>query len=215
MGRRLLCTAALAASLVTSTGAQSEDPRAILIQAMNEFRAGRVAESLNGFDRVAKLSPQSAPELWQRGIALYYLGRYKECRRQFETHRTVNPADVENAAWHYLCIARDEGPQRARAALLPVGQDNRVPMREVYQMFRGEMSVESVLVAAGSDPLARFYAALYVGLYQEANNNGNASFYIADAANERYASVGGYMHSVAKVHMQVRKWTPPTLPSKK
>jgi lipoprotein NlpI len=198
----------LAAVALLSDGAraQTENPRAILNQAMADFRAGRVAESVTGFDRVAQLAPQSAPELWQRGIALYYLGRYKDCRRQFESHRTVNPADVENAAWHYLCVARDENPQRARAALLPVGPDSRVPMREIYQMFRGDISTESVLVAAGNEPLGRFYAALYVGLYHEANNVGRASFYIADAADDKYAAVAGYMHSVAKVHMQVRRW---------
>jgi tetratricopeptide (TPR) repeat protein len=206
--RAFLLLAALTV-MAAAPAAQTANPRAILNQAMDDFIAGRVAESLAGFDRVAQLSPQSAPELWQRGIALYYLGRYKECRRQFESHLTVNPADVENAAWHYLCVARDEGPAKARAALLPVGRDNRAPMREVYQMFRGDISVESVLVAAGTDPLAKFYAALYVGLYHEANNNERASFYIADAADDRYASVGGYMHAVARVHMQVRKWTPP------
>ena len=116
--RAVLLLAALIA-MAAAPAAQTADPRAILIQAMDDFRAGRVAESVAGFDRVAQLSPQAAPELWQRGIALYYLGRYKECRRQFESHRTVNPADVENAAWHYLCVARDEGPAKARATPTP------------------------------------------------------------------------------------------------
>jgi len=71
------------------------------------------------------------------GIALYYAGRFKDCRAQFESHRTVNPDDVENAAWHFLCVARAESVTSARAALLPVGPDPRVPMRQIYQMFRG------------------------------------------------------------------------------
>ena len=89
------------------------------------------------FDDLARLAPDEAPYLWQRGIAQYYAGRFRECRAQFESHRTVNPDDVENAAWHFLCVARGESVAAARAALLPVGPDARVPMREIYQMFRG------------------------------------------------------------------------------
>jgi len=102
-----------------------------LDRAIAHFQAGRVAESAAEFDNVVKLAPDYAPQLWQRGIALYYAGRFRDCRAQFESHRTVNPDDVENAAWHFLCVARAESVERARAALLPVGPDSRVPMREV------------------------------------------------------------------------------------
>ena len=80
------------------------------------------------FDVLAKLIPDEAPQLWQRGIALYYAGRFADCRRQFESHRTVNPDDVENAAWHFLCVARERDAGTGTAALLPVGPDARVPM---------------------------------------------------------------------------------------
>ena len=207
-GRGLLIAVLSGALLTGSVIAQRPggNAQAIFERAIADFRAGRVAESVTGFDRVAQLAPNVAPELWQRGIALYYVGRYRDCRAQFESHRTVNPADVENAVWHFLCVARAESPERARAALLPVGPDSRVPMREIYRMFRGEIGPESVLVAADNEPLARFYAALYVGLYHEAHGIGRARFYIADAADERYASVAGYMNTVAKVHMRVRGW---------
>src|SRR4029078_7815766 len=94
----------------------------------------------------------------RRGIALYYAGRYADCRRQFESHRSVNPDDVENAAWHFLCVARAASPEKARAALLPVGPDARVPMREVYEMFRGALTPDRVLAAAGSRLDGQFYA---------------------------------------------------------
>ena len=123
------------------------------------------------FDKVAKLLPGYAPQLWQRGIALYYAGRYQDCRAQFESHRTVNPDDVENAAWHFLCVARAESPARAKAALLPVGADSRVPMRQIYQMFKGEMRPEQMLASAGATPEGQFYAHLYAGLYFEATGN--------------------------------------------
>jgi lipoprotein NlpI len=185
-------------------GAQllAQDPRTIMNQAVADFQKGRFSESAAGFDRLAKLIPDEAPELWQRGIALYYAGRYNDCRRQFESHRTVNPNDVENAAWHFLCVARAESPQKARAALLPVGPDSRVPMRQVYQMFRGDLTPEDVLAAAGDEPDSQFFAHLYLGLYFEAiGRKDRALEHIKTAAADRYVS-GGYMHMVAQVHLK-------------
>src|SRR5205085_7769296 len=129
--------------------------RDILERASADFQQGRVAQAVEGFDRIAKLAPGYAPQLWQRGIALYYAGRYKDCRAQFESHRTVNPADVENAAWHFLCVARQESPDKAQKALLPVGPDERVPMTQIYEMFQGKRKPENVLSAAGTRPSAQ------------------------------------------------------------
>jgi lipoprotein NlpI len=181
----------------------AERPRAVLDKAVADFRSGRVAESVEGFDNLIKLAPDAAPQLWQRGIALYFVGRYKDCRTQFELHRTVNPDDVENAAWHFLCVARGESPASAKSALLPVGPDSRVPMREIYEMFRGALTPEEVVRAAGARPDGQFYAQLYVGLYFEAlGNRSRALEHIKDAAQSRYAAVGGYMHDVAKIDLE-------------
>jgi lipoprotein NlpI len=189
----------VAASAFSVTAGQN--PQAIMNRAVAAFEKGRFAESATAFDEVAKAVPDQAPQLWQRGIALYYAGRYDDCRRQFESHRTVNPADVENAAWHFLCVARGESPAKARAALLPVGPDARVPMREVYQMFRGTLTPEQVFSAAGSQPAALFYAHLYVGLYFEAQGmTARALEHIKIAAGDRFEREGGYMHMVAQVH---------------
>jgi lipoprotein NlpI len=179
----------------------AENPRDLLDRAIEDFLAGRVAESVKGFDRVVTLAPDAAPQLWQRGIALYYVGRYEDCRKQFESHRIVNPNDVENPAWHFLCVAHQESPQKARAGLLPVGPDQRSPMREVYEMFRGAMSPEAVLTAAGQSLSARFYAELYVGLYYEATGNKTAGLtHLKVAASDQFANSGGYMHRVATLH---------------
>jgi lipoprotein NlpI len=182
-------------------GAQQPNLQVVFDRAVGDFLSGRVAESVAGFDALARMEPDHAPQLWQRGIALYYAGRYQDCRSQFESHRTVNPDDVENAAWHFLCVARAESPQRAKAALLPVGPDSRPPMRQIYEMFRGALTPEGVMAAAGSRPEAQFYAHLYIGLYAEAlGNTAVALEHITAAADGRYA-MGGYMHAVAKVHL--------------
>ena len=195
--------------LAAAVQAQSERPQAILDRAMADFKNSRLKESVAGFDRVAHLAPDYAPQLWQRGIALYYVGRYKDCRAQFESHRKVNPNDVENAAWHFLCVARAESPEKAKAALLPVGPDSRVPMAEIYQMFRGALAPEQVLAAAGPRLESQFCAHLYVGLYYEAlGNKERAREHITAAAQDRFAEAGDYMHVVARVHLGVRGTRP-------
>jgi len=204
-GRRTLFSVLAVASIaplaaVPPLQRPTESPQAVLERAIDDFLAGRVVESVVGFDRVVTLAPDAAPQLWQRGIALYYVGRYDDCRRQFESHRTVNPNDVENPAWHFLCVARADSPARAREALLPVGPDQRSPMREIYRMFKGELAPDAVL-AAGPDGAARFYAELYVGLYYDAiGNKAGALTHLKIAASDRFASAGGYMHRVARLH---------------
>jgi len=189
--------------LVGSSVAAAQSAREQLDRAMKDFVAGRIAESVAGFDRVARLDPASAPYLWQRGIALYYAGRYADCRDQFVSHRTVNPDDVENAAWHFLCVAKAESPAAARAAILPVGPDARVPMRQVYEMFRGTLTEAQVMAAAGADPSAQFFANLYAGLYLDATGNREgARKRISAAADPKFAAAGGYMHDVARVHLR-------------
>lgn len=191
---------------VLAAFAPAQGPREVMAKAVEDFRAGRVEQSAAGFDRLAKLIPDRAPELWQRGIAQYYAGRYRDCRDMFVSHRTVNPADVENAAWHFLCVARAESPEAARRQILPVGADARVPMREVYQMFQGRATAAQVLAAAGSDPSAQFFGRLYVGLYLEATGDRvRGRTQIEMAADDRYAQVGGYMHDVARVHVMLSR----------
>jgi lipoprotein NlpI len=201
----LLVVAAIAVALAGVVAAQAQglqDPNALLDAAIADFERGRIDESVAKFNQMVVVAPRAMPQLWQRGIALYYAGRYDDCRKQFEAHRTVNPDDVENAAWHFLCVARAESPARARAALLPVGPDARLPMREVLELFRGRMTTDQVMAAAGSSLSGQFYGHLYVGLYYEATgDNARARMALETAANERFRSAGGYMHMVARVHV--------------
>ena len=121
----------------------------------------------------------------------------------FESHRTVNPNDVENAAWHFLCVSGAESPAQARSRLLPVGIDRRVPMREIYEMFQGELTPSDVLRAGDGQLLSQFYAHLYVGLYFEAlGDEQGAVENIRMAAEDRYRG-GGYMHTVARIHLSL------------
>ena len=189
-----------AISVLTCQLALAQQPREVFDQAVSDFQSGRIEESVAGFDRLVKLAPEALPQLWQRGIALYYAGRFKDCREQFESHRTENPNDVENAAWHFLCVARGESPAKAKAALLPVGPESRMPKSQIYEMLRGALTVDQVLRAGGTQPDGQFYAELYSGLYLEALGNAEGALkHIRNAATDRYSG-SGYMHAVARVH---------------
>jgi lipoprotein NlpI len=71
-------------------------------------------------------------------------------------------------------------------------------------MFRGARSPDQVLAAAGDDPIARFYANLYIGLYHEALGNTDLALAHLDAAAESGPASGFYMHMVARVHVRLR-----------
>lgn len=173
------------------------------------FKAGDISGSIAAFDAAAALDDTLAPKLWQRGISHYYAGRLSDCINQFESHRTVNPQDVENSVWHFLCVAAMDGLDDARERLIPVDRDGRVPMAEVLALFGGSGSEAAVLRAAeqaadagmGSSPL--FYAHLYLGLYSEALGERAAS---ADHVRKAVAfrSPGNYMWQVARVHRALR-----------
>src|SRR6059058_6052557 len=92
---------------------------------VEQFKLGHIRESVAAFDRAVAMDPAEAPYNWQRGIALYYAGRYDDGRKQFELHQTVNGNDVENAAWRYLCMARAGSVEAARSDVLPIAQDHR------------------------------------------------------------------------------------------
>ena len=170
------------------------------------LRLGRIADSLDDFERAVALDSRHGPYLWQRGIALYYAGRFEECARQFEAHRSVNPADVENAAWHFACVARDRGIGPARGALLPVGDDARVPMSEVYELFASRADRSAVLAAADAAAphlraSARFYAHLYLGLHAEAEGRRDAAR--DEIAKAVESGIEGFMVDVARVHLRL------------
>jgi hypothetical protein len=77
-------------------------------------------------------------------------------------------------------------------------------MRQIYDMLRDSLSPQAVIAAAKADPEALFFAHLYVGLYYEATGNrARALEHITEAAAERYFTVGGYMHAVARVHLGI------------
>jgi lipoprotein NlpI len=172
------------------------------------FRQARIAESIADFDRQIELQPDQAADHWQRGIAYYYRGKYEKGARQFELHRTVNPQDVENAAWHFLCIIRTPtgSVDVARKKLISVSRDSRVPMAQIRQLYAGTITPQEVLrVGDSAGGAAKFYADLYVGLYFEALGQSEESLRLVTQAAENPAAQKSYMGDVARVHVILRK----------
>lgn len=172
------------------------------------LKLGEFDKAVADFDRVLEIRPQLKPEHWRRGIALYYTGDHKEGAKQFETHKEANPEDVENAAWHYLCNANVIGREKARAELIDVTKDTRVPMAEIQKLFAGKMEPGQVIKAAERLPMdsdagkeARFYAHLYVGLWYEAEGKGAEAKKHLTEAVEKY-EISHYMWDVGKAHLQ-------------
>jgi lipoprotein NlpI len=175
------------------------------LRGLEHFKLGHINDSIRDFDKYLEFVPKQAPHHWQRGIAYYYAGRYEDGRKQFELHQTVNPSDVENAVWHFLCVARVDGVEKARASLIPIKGDNRVPMAQIYDLFAGKTKPEQVFATAKAASKANdaiFYANLYVGLYYEAiGEKMRATEYITKAADDLHAN--HYMGDVARVHAEL------------
>ena len=182
--------------------------RVLHLRGEQNFREARVAESIADFDRQVQLQPDGAAEHWQRGIAYYYAGEYEKGARQFELHQTVNPQDVENAAWHFLCVAHAPkgSVEAARKKLIPVKRDSRVPMMQIQQLFAGTITPEEVLrIGEKAGGTAKFYADLYVGLYHEALDRDEESLRLITRAADNPTAKKSYMGDVARVHVILRK----------
>jgi len=175
------------------------------------FRLGKFDDAIADFDAAIRLEKPSAPHFWQRGIVCYYAKRFADGKKQFELHQTVNPHDVENAVWHFLCTARLSGLDDARASFIPITGDSRVPMAQVHSLFAGKARPEDVLKAAeAGDPKSAkrdgqlFYAHLYLGLYYEATGDVLKCREHIQKAVTQFPS-DSPMGDVARVHAQLLK----------
>ncbi|SRR6056297_531757 len=170
-----------------------------------ELRSGDCVSAVKHFEQAIAARPASEPYLWQYGIALYFVGRYADGRALFEKHRVVNPNDVENAAWHLLCAAKETNIGEARKILLPAPADRRPPMKQILTRLRGgdATEIEAAVTEFKDTPAhasARFYADLYLGLIADAEGRpAQARRYMQRAAA---TPATDYMADVARVYSQ-------------
>ncbi len=209
--KRLLIAAVTCLPLGSpACGAAEPTPQELFTDAIRLFFDAKPVESAHAFDQLVSGVPGAEPDLWLRGLALYYAERFEDGRKQFELHRIVNPNDVENPAWHFLCVAKVEGVEAARKKLLPVGKDPRVPMQEILDFYAGRGEPGAVLAAAeqGAGDTRRnqlCYAHLYLGLYYEAAGDAEkARTHMTQAAGP--FRMDHFMGRVAVMHAKLRGW---------
>jgi lipoprotein NlpI len=181
------------------------------------FRLANIDQCVKDFNKYVELSPGVASRQWERGIALYYAGEFQSGADQFKLYQTYHDNDVENSVWRYLCMARaDKDTEPARKAMLPIRNDRRVPMMQVYELYRGTIKPADVLKAieeagGSKEQIAgrTFYADLYLGLYYEANGKTKlARKHLDKAADPKLAESGhlnSYMWDVARIHVELLK----------
>ncbi|MDA1312488.1 MAG: tetratricopeptide repeat protein [Acidobacteria bacterium] len=171
------------------------------------FKMGRIEDSITDFDKEVTLDPAKQKNHWQRGLSYYYAKRYQEGADQFElAFKTVNPKDYENGIWHFLCRVRIDGIEKARSAVLNVAGDERVPMKEVYDLYRGIGTAEDVMRATeqGYPNAAElkdrlFYALFYVAAYEDVAGDGESALRRLNRAVSNF-EVAHYMWDVARIH---------------
>lgn len=170
------------------------------------FKLAKFKESVADFERVVELQPERRPHHWQLGISYYYTGQFKEGMELFESHQNVNSSDVENAVWHFLCVANHLGIEKAKKKLLPIPNDTRVPMMQIYALFGGKGTEEDVIkkahegsVLGGQRGRQIFYAYLYLGIYHEILKNEEKAYDYIRKAAQMYKE-NGYMGDVARSH---------------
>jgi tetratricopeptide (TPR) repeat protein len=117
--------------------------------AMNLLALGDAEAAVEACDAALELAPRLAAQLWQRGLALFFAGRYSEAAAQFELDVQDNSADVEEVVFHALSVAHDArrtaAPTSDFPRLLACGADVRGPtMEAIRRLFEGSIDPEGV-----------------------------------------------------------------------
>lgn len=185
---------------------EPKEPNLRQLRGSIHFKAGRFAESLADFDRFIEMEPKQAISHWQRGITCWYAGKFAEGEKQFADYQKYHDADVENAVWRCMCQAKASNLAAAQKDMLKVGPDGRVPMKEIYDLFKGTRKPEETIAAAEAIKANKeqrnqslFYAHLYVGIWHDLNGDSAKALEHLERATERHR-IGHYMWDVARVH---------------
>jgi len=169
------------------------------------LESGNFKESVECFDKVKQLNPQSSAFLWTRGIALFFVGKYKEGWNQFQEDMKENGSDYEEIFWRFLCMSMDEeiGFMEAQKQILSPKdkKDTRIPLSQLFDLYQGVGKEDIVLEAAKKSKTSEFYAYLYLCIFCLCKKEKDKSMeFIQKAVN---ISLDDFMYTIAN---HLSKW---------
>jgi lipoprotein NlpI len=157
--------------LITDAPSRAHHDRAEVL-----FRLGRFKESVVDYNKAAGFGrPHDEDSCWERGLAQYYAGDFRDGMEQFSRYHRVGASDIENGLWWFLCKAEDQGIAKARAEMLAYpGQVRAQPFPALLALYLDEGSAEAVLDQATRGTMSErqrtynlFNAHYYLAKYYE------------------------------------------------
>jgi len=139
------------------------------------FRLGRFEDSLKDYHKAVEHGwPHDDDSCWERGLAQYYVGEFKNGAEQFARYHRVGALDIENGIWRFLCIAEEHGIEKARETMFEYTRKLRNPFPALLEVFMGRGEPEAVFEEAKRGVTSdverttnQFYAHYYLGKYYE------------------------------------------------
>lgn len=174
---------------------------------------GHFAAAVADFERMIALDPaQDAPH-WRLGIAYYFSGQFAKSAKQFQKYHAYDGGDRENGIWKFLADFKVLDLKPARAAMLEYGRFDREPFPDLYAMFAGTMSTDTLFSGLKTRNLTdnlqvMFFANYYAGLNEQIlGNPARALALLREAVANPWGRTaeGGpaYMWQAARLHYEV------------
>lgn len=152
------------------------------------FRLGRFEEAIKDYDTSIQFKwPHDDNSCWERGLAQYYVGDFQAGAEQFVRYHRVGALDIENGLWRLLCIAEDEGIEKARTMILHYPRKMRKPFPSLLAVYMNEGKAEAVFEEANRDVTSE---------EERTANLFNAHYYLA-----KYYDITD-QHTLARTHIQ-------------
>ncbi|WP_417385672.1 tetratricopeptide repeat protein [Gimesia sp.] len=181
------------------------------------FFNGNFKAAVADYDKMVELNPSISASHWRRGIACYYAKQYTAAAKQFEIYHSFDNVDRENGIWRYFSQYKAKGAAAAQQGLLKYEKDDREPFPDLYRMFQGKTTPETVLknietaeIDAGERSKRYFYAYLYIGLNESLlGHQQQAQSYLKKSVANDWGPVAGfgpnYMWHTGRLELQLIK----------
>ncbi|WP_339687138.1 hypothetical protein [Gimesia maris] len=179
------------------------------------FFNGDFKAAVADYNKMVELNPAISASHWRRGIACYYAKQYTEAAKQFENYHSFDNVDRENGIWRFFSQYKAKGATAAQQGLLKYEKDDREPFPDLYRMFQGQTTPETVLknietaeIDAQERSKRYFYAYLYIGLNESLlGHHDQARMYLKKSVENDWGPAAGfgpnYMWHTGRLELQL------------